>query len=170
MVNSPHIEVCNKQYSLIQKKICRIKRFKQKFNEFKVLNWHVKSENEKLKCQISLLLEENDKLKGKVRLFRRRTKILVGHNRKLYKLIRFSKLKLWMQKERQLEAMDNTKLNVLVETILSLLETNQFSKVDSIVNEILYDIITNTLSISSCKLNTIQWKGKDELYVLKFRA
>ena len=60
--------------------------------------------------------------------------------------------------------MDNTKWNVLAKTILSLPETHKFSEDDVVVNDILDYIITNTLLISSCKLNTIQWKGKDKLY------
>ena len=59
MVNSPHIEVCNEQPYLIQNNLCRIKKLKQKVNEIRVPDRHAKTQNKKLKRQISLLRGEN---------------------------------------------------------------------------------------------------------------
>ena len=58
------------------------------------------------------------------------------------------------------------KLDVLAETIVNLLGSHEISEANVIVNQILDGIDTNTLSISSLKLNSINWKGKEDLYDL----
>lgn len=127
----------------------------------------MKSEREILKSQISLLFEENDKMKDKVKRFRKRTKSLAGRNKKLYRHNKVLKVKLLMKNESQPKAMDNNKLDVLAEIVLNFPRTREFSEDHVVINDILDDIITNTLSISSLKLNTIKWKGKEKVYDLR---
>ena len=72
-----------------------------------------------------------------------------------------------MKNESQPKAMDNNKLDVLAEIVLNFPRTREFSEDHVVINDILDDIITNTLSISSLKLNTIKWKGKEKVYDLR---
>jgi hypothetical protein len=45
-----------------------------------------------------------------------------------------------------------------------IIDTIKFAR--KVINEILYDIITNTLASASLKVNLHQWQGKGELYDL----
>lgn len=112
-----------------------------------MLDRYVKSENERLKSQVSFLLEEKNKLKSKIKILRKRTKLCVGHNQKLFRHNKALKIKFLMQKGIHPKAVDGSKLDFLVEVATNLLWSHEIFEANVVVNEILDDIITNTLSI-----------------------